>query len=112
VQTKGTGKGDLMPLEGLVARERGGSTLFTCGAVTTQEASCATDSLSWPDVANMTLGFKAFPVKDVKSEFLDPSCVGGFVPGTGGFVTSPRKSGGYVTKPGICHESCYSNAHL
>jgi hypothetical protein len=42
---------------------------------TTQEASCATDILSQPDLAKVTLGFKAFPSKDVKSGFLDPSCV-------------------------------------
>ena len=41
----------------------------------TQGASSATDALSWPDLAKVTLGFRAFPLKHVKRGLLDPSVV-------------------------------------
>jgi hypothetical protein len=40
-------------------------------------ASCATDTLSSSDLAALTLGFKAFPLNDVKGGFHEPSCVVG-----------------------------------
>jgi hypothetical protein len=44
-------------------------------ATTTKEASCATDALSSSNLTALTLGFKAFSLKHVKSGFHDPSCV-------------------------------------